>query len=201
VAVDVTASDNAGVAKIELYDNGTKVGEDSASPYTFSRSYGPADNGSHVLRARAYDLSGNVADASTTVAVGLDANEPNETVATAKTISIGATVDGTISGRPRDQDYFSFAAKAGDQLRLTVLSQSVAAGSTLDPYVEVLLPDGFNILQKDDDGGQGLESDLRFNVTQDGTYYVHLTSFAIHDDPTATDDKVSNTYRLSLSRR
>lgn len=201
VAVNVTASDDQGVAKVELYDNGTKVGEDSASPYAFSRSYSAADNGTHTLKARAYDLSGNIADASTTVAVTVDPDEPNDTVTTATPISIGAAVNGTISGVPRDQDYFSFAAKAGDQLHLTVLSQSVFPDSTLDPYVEVLLPDGFNILEKDDDGGKGLESDIRFNITQDGTYYIHLTSFKIHDDPAATDDKSSNTYRLSLTRR
>lgn len=292
VNVTVNAKDDVGIYKVELYDNAVKVGEDASAPYTFSRTYGPADSAGHVLKAKAYDVSNNAAEASTTVGVdikalsvsadqtlidtakavkvtavanaeagrtiskvefldngvlfatvtgapytatinyaaaqngshvitarstdstgavkeattaaitvALDASEPNDTAATAATVSIGAQVDGRIAGKARDEDYFKFTANAGDLLRLTVKSKSVFPDSTLDPYVEVLLPDGRTILEKDDDSGVGLESDLRFNITAAGTYYIHVTSFKQFDDPAASDNLITNTYRMELSRR
>jgi Bacterial Ig domain/Bacterial pre-peptidase C-terminal domain len=292
VNVAVTAKDDVAIYKVELYDNAVKVGEDTEAPYTFTRSYGPSDTASHVLKALAYDVSNNTAEASATVGVdikaltvsadqslidmakpvkvtavanpeagrtiskvefydngvlvatataapytatinytaaqngphiitakstdstgamkeatttpilvALDASEPNGTVATARSVTIGTPVDGRISGQTRDEDYFSFTASAGDMLRLTVKSKSVFSDSTLDPYVEVLLPDGRTVLEKDDDSGVGLESDLRFNITTAGTYYIHVTSFKLFDDPAASDNLISNTYRMELSRR
>ncbi|GGO20611.1 PPC domain-containing protein [Deinococcus humi] len=128
-------------------------------------------------------------------------SEPNDRAATANAIAIGTTLSGRVAGQPRDVDYFKFSAEAGAQLKLTVRSVSVNSGSTLDPYVEVLLPDGFTVLEHDDDSGAGLESELRLNVTRPGTYYVTVTSFRIHDDEQASDDRESNTYQLALARR
>jgi hypothetical protein len=86
-------------------------------------------------------------------------------------------------------------------LKLTVKSVSVDPSSTLDPYVMILMPDGKTVLEKDDDGGAGLESEIRFNAPVAGTYTVVVTSFIIHDDPSATDDKATNTYQIALTRR
>lgn len=98
-------------------------------------------------------------------------------------------------------DYFKFSATEGDRLMLTVKSTSIDAKSTLDPYVQILLADGKTVLEKDDDGGADLESEIRLNVPQTGTYYVALTSFGIHDDSEATDDKLTNTYQIALTNR
>ena len=130
-----------------------------------------------------------------------DAFEPNDSVAAASPLNIGATANGVITAQARDMDYFKFTAAAGDMLKLNVKSVSVDAKSTLDPYVVILMPDGKTILEKDDDSGAGLESEIRFNAPVAGTYTAVVTSFAIHDDPTATDDKVTNTYQIALSRR
>ncbi|MEF2279550.1 PPC domain-containing protein [Deinococcus sp. YIM 134068] len=127
--------------------------------------------------------------------------EPNDSVATATPLAIGATVKGTISGTARDYDYYRFDAVAGDQLRLTVKSTGVDAASTLDPHVTVLLPDGVTVFERDDDSGTDQEADLRFNVTQAGTYTAVVTSFDIYDDEEATDDLATNTYQIALTRR
>ncbi|WP_052195188.1 PPC domain-containing protein [Deinococcus radiopugnans] len=128
-------------------------------------------------------------------------SEPNDSAATANLLTPGTPLDGRIAGQPRDVDYFKFSAEAGARLKLTVSSVSVDPGSTLDPYAQVLLPDGFTVLEHDDDSGGGLESELRFNVTRPGTYYVTVTSFDIHDDEQASDDRERNTYRVALTRR
>ncbi len=127
--------------------------------------------------------------------------EPNDSAAAANTLSIGTPLNGRIAGQPRDVDFYKFNAQAGAELKLTVRSLSVDPQSTLDPYVQMLLPDGFTVLEKDDDGGAGLESELRFNVTQPGTYFVVVTSFKIHDDERASDARTTNTYQLALVRR
>lgn len=203
VSVTAVANPEAGrtISKVEFLDNGALFATVTGVPYTAVLNYTAAQNGLHTITARSTDSSGAVTTATTTVTVNLDPSEPNDSVTSARGIMIGASIDGRIAGSPRDEDDFSFAAKAGDQLRLTVKSQSVFPNSTLDPYVEILLPDGRTILEKDDDSGLNLDSDLRFNITQDGTYYIRLTSFNIHDDPAASDDKLTNTYRLELSRR
>jgi thermitase len=58
--VSVSATDNVGVAKVELYVDGSLVGSDSAAPYTFSVNTRKFSSGSHSLQAKAYDPSGNV---------------------------------------------------------------------------------------------------------------------------------------------
>ena len=128
-------------------------------------------------------------------------SEPNSSAATANVLVIGTPLNGRIAGQPRDVDYFRFSAEAGARLRLTVRSVGVDPGSTLDPYVQVLLPDGFTVLEHDDDSGAGMESELRFNVTRPGNYFVTVTSFRIHDDGQASDDREGNTYQLALTRR
>ncbi|WP_027463900.1 Ig-like domain-containing protein [Deinococcus ficus] len=198
-----TATDDRGVTKVEFYDNGTLIATDTEAPYTTSRAYAFADNGVHTINFKAYDAQGNVGTESAIVTVAItDANEPNDSIDLATTLTIGGTpIDGTVAGQGRDMDYFKFDAAAGDMLKLTVKSVSVNSGSTLDPYVEILMPDGKTILEKDDDSGVGLESEIRFNAPATGTYTVIVTSFDIHDDPEAADDKATNTYQIALTRR
>lgn len=59
VSVNVTASDNVGVNRVELKVNGTTVAVDQAAPYQFSWDSAGAANGSATLVAVAYDLAGN----------------------------------------------------------------------------------------------------------------------------------------------
>lgn len=202
VTMTATASDANGISKVEFYDNGTLISTDTTSPYTASKAYTFADNGAHALSVKAYDYSANVGQASATVTVAIaDRNEPNDSVAAATPLSIGTPISGAIAGQERDKDYYAFTAAAGDMLKLNVRSVSVDSNSTLDPYVMILMPDGKTILEKDDDSGAGMESEIRFNTPAAGTYTVVLTSFNIHNDATATDDLATNTYELLLSRR
>jgi len=202
VTFTAAASDNVGVTKVEFYDNGTLIGTDTAAPFEASKAYAFADNGTHTITVKAYDAMGNMKDATTTVTVAIaDAFEPNDSVAAASPLAIGGTANGAITAQGRDMDYFKFDAAAGDMLKLTVKSVSVDAKSTLDPYVMILMPDGKTILEKDDDTGAGLESEIRFNAPVAGTYTAVVTSFDIHDDASATDDKTTNIYQIALTRR
>ena len=201
VTLTSTASDNVGVTKVTFYKGTTVISNDTTAPYTFDDNVTAANNGTLSYRAVAADDAGNTAEATTTVKIDIDPNEPNDSVSAATALTVGKPVNGSIAGQARDMDYFKFDATAGDQLMLTVKTTSINPGSTLDPYVRILLADGNTVLEKDDDGGTALESEIRFNVPQTGTYYVALTSFDIQDDPKAADDTITNTYQIALTSR
>ena len=62
--VNVAASDNVGVSKVELYINGQLAGTKNAAPYSFSWATGSYPIGSNSLFAYAYDAAGNRAQSA-----------------------------------------------------------------------------------------------------------------------------------------
>ena len=83
VAVDVSASDNVGVTRVELFVNGTKFASDTTAPYSFSWDSAAVADGNASLTAYAYDAAGNFASRAVTVAVSnaVPPSEPEKTVA------------------------------------------------------------------------------------------------------------------------
>ena len=70
VAVNVTASDNTGVTRMELRVNGATVAIDNAAPFSFSWNSTGVPNGMASLTAQAFDAAGN-STASTVVSVNV----------------------------------------------------------------------------------------------------------------------------------
>lgn len=90
VSVSIAAADNVGVAKVELYLDGSLFATDSSDPFTFSWDTTQAGNGPHTLKAVAYDAAGNYA-ASPEVTVSVQ----NQTAdATPPQAAIAAPLDG-----------------------------------------------------------------------------------------------------------
>jgi thermitase len=69
IPVDVSATDNVGVAKVELRVNGSLVGTDTTAPYGFSWDTTKLANGNATLAVTAYDAAGNAASQSVGVTV------------------------------------------------------------------------------------------------------------------------------------
>lgn len=92
VPVDVTATDNVGVAKVELYVNGKLQATDAAAPYAFSWDTRSLANGMVNLESRAYDAAGNIGRSSV-----VSVNVANAVVVdiTAPTVSITNPADGS----------------------------------------------------------------------------------------------------------
>ena len=68
VPVDVSASDNIGVSRVELHVDGLLLATDDAEPYAFSwDSSGSIQGQQVVLTAYAYDIAGNSAEDTVTV--------------------------------------------------------------------------------------------------------------------------------------
>jgi len=70
VAVNASATDNVGVARVELRVNGSTVATDSSAPYGFSWDSNTVPNGIVNLVAQAFDAAGNSAG-SATIAVNV----------------------------------------------------------------------------------------------------------------------------------
>jgi thermitase len=98
VAVDVSASDNVGVTRVELRVNDTLVALDDAAPYSFSWNSAGVPNGMANLTATAYDFAGN-AGGSATVAVNVaNATTPVTEDTTAPIVTITNPSAGSVYG-------------------------------------------------------------------------------------------------------
>jgi len=69
VQIAGTATDNLGVARIELSIDGQLITSASGSPFSFPWNTATSANGAHTLTVRAYDAAGNTSAASATVTV------------------------------------------------------------------------------------------------------------------------------------
>jgi thermitase len=69
VPIDVSASDNLGVSRVELLVNGTPVATDTTAPYGLSWDSTRVPDGNATLVAYAYDAAGNYSSRSVTVKV------------------------------------------------------------------------------------------------------------------------------------
>ena len=100
VSVGVNASDNVGVARVDLKANGTVVASDSSAPFAFAWDSKGVANGMNTLTAVAYDAAGNVATSS-----AVSVNVSNTTVAptpvadtTPPVVTIANPTAGAVSG-------------------------------------------------------------------------------------------------------
>ena len=64
VTLTATASDAGGVAEVRFLVDGTLLGSDTTSPYSFDWDTSTLADGDYVLRADAEDTAGNVAQSS-----------------------------------------------------------------------------------------------------------------------------------------
>ena len=72
-----TASDNAGVSKVEFFRGSTLIGTDTTAPFTQAVAFTPADIGSVAFTAKAFDAANNsTTSAVLNVTVGADVTPP-----------------------------------------------------------------------------------------------------------------------------
>jgi len=76
IAFNATATDDTGITRVEFYADDQLLGTDSDSPYSYNLDTLKLASGTHTLKVKSYDGSGNVGEASLTV------NVNNATVST-----------------------------------------------------------------------------------------------------------------------
>lgn len=117
VAVAVSARDDVGVARVDLYAGGNLVGTDTTGPYTISWNTSAVGNGTTTLVAKAFDAAGNAASSS-----AVSVSVVNQTLldTTPPVVAIGNPGDGAVvSGT------VAIKVSASDNAGATGISQSL----------------------------------------------------------------------------
>jgi hypothetical protein len=78
VTVQASASDNVGVTEVRFYIDGSLKTTDTSSPYSYSWDTTGYSDGSHAVKAVAYDAAGNNAEDTNTVTVSNGGGGGNE---------------------------------------------------------------------------------------------------------------------------
>ncbi|MDE2031221.1 MAG: carbohydrate-binding protein, partial [Patescibacteria group bacterium] len=73
VTISANASDNVGVTKVEFYNDNTLIVSDTTSPYSTTLDTTTLTNGTHTIKAIAYDGAGNTTATSINVTVSNNA--------------------------------------------------------------------------------------------------------------------------------
>jgi hypothetical protein len=100
VTLAATASDNAGVSKVEFYNGASKIGEDGAAPYELSWNTTTVSDGLKSITAKAYDAAGRI---GTSAASGFTVDN------TAPTLSVTGGPNGQTFG-PGTTQTWNFTA-------------------------------------------------------------------------------------------
>lgn len=120
VNVDVSATDNVGVTKVELRVNGALVASDTAAPFVFTWNSSNVANGMAALTAVAYDAAGN-----STVSAPVSINVANSTTITSDTTSPLITSLSPGAGRIKPKGSVSISSSATDNSGLAGITQSL----------------------------------------------------------------------------
>jgi hypothetical protein len=131
--VQGTASDNVGVAKIEMYVDGVLSGTAATSPYSFFWNSGTVPNAIHTLKLKAYDAAGN--SGSSTVSVTTD-NMFVHTAAAAPKVTIKSPTNGSrVAGNTKIAISASTSVGAAPPTQVTLYIDNVAVyTATSGPY-------------------------------------------------------------------
>ncbi|WP_309888853.1 Ig-like domain-containing protein [Archangium sp.] len=148
-----TASDNAGVTRVEFFLDGALLGSDTTSPYSLNWSNNTTV-GSHSLFARAYDAAGNVAS-STTVTVSVQNPPPPS----GNTLTYSASNTSSATVNTSNQ---TIALMAGQVLTLGTCGVT-GSSFTGDTYLRLNNPSGTTVVFNDDACG-GMGSSFTYTV-------------------------------------
>jgi len=126
VQVDVGATDNVAVTKVELYVDGVIYAIYGSAPFSMSWNTAAYANGTHILKAKAYDAKGNAG-----VSVDVSVSIANDTIA--PTVSFTAPAASSMVGGK-----VAVTANATDNFGVTevefYLNGTLKATSTAAPY-------------------------------------------------------------------
>lgn len=90
--ISASATDNAGVTKVEFYSGTTLLGTDTSSPYSFDWNTSAVANGAYSLTTKAFDAAGNTASSA---AVAVTVNNTTGSCTTASQLLINPGFEGT----------------------------------------------------------------------------------------------------------
>jgi DNA-binding beta-propeller fold protein YncE len=118
IVLQATATDDKGLDRLEFFQGGTKIGEDSTAPYEQSVSITQANNGTLSFTAQAVDKAGNKSALSNAVSVTVDIQfvtlvRPSKSSA----IAISGDDKLVVQVNPENDSISIFDAKTSQKLR------------------------------------------------------------------------------------
>jgi subtilisin family serine protease len=132
VTVNVSATDNVGVVRVDLKVNGLLVGSDTVAPYSFVWNSATVANGSATLTAVAFDGAGSSATSSpVTVTVANVTSTQTIASTSSPTVAITSPADGSKVGNGKVSISGTASAPAGlTSVKLSIDGTVVATGNT-----------------------------------------------------------------------
>lgn len=115
VPINVTATDNVGVTRVDLLVSGTLLASDTTAPYAFSWDSSKLAGSSASLVARAYDAAGNAASSAAVVVAVAGTAPPPSSDTTPPTVAItspgnGSVVSGVVNVNAKGTDNVAVAS-------------------------------------------------------------------------------------------
>src|SRR6478735_8366870 len=102
VPVSVSAADNVGVTKVELYVGGVLLATDTAAPWSFSWDTTKTANGTYAVTAKAYDAVGHItSSASVNITVADGTSTPTNPATADTTAPVAHVTYSSSSGKKR----------------------------------------------------------------------------------------------------
>jgi poly(hydroxyalkanoate) depolymerase family esterase len=163
VTLSATASDNNGVARVEMLIDGAVVGSDAAAPYDLTWNSASVSDGAHTVTARAVDGAGNTATSARTITTsngvtgttvtfsGISAEDgyvkafadgSGATVGTLSTLAVGRGTDGKFNRTVLSFDTSSIPDGATITAATVTVAYSSGSGSPWsDPAGNTMLVD------------------------------------------------------------
>jgi len=127
VTVQATASDDTGVAQVDLLVDGVMVASKTVAPYTFLWDTSTSGKGNHTLQTIAHDIAANIGDSTLVTATVADTTRP--------VVSITNPLNGVVA--PRNTTV-TITATATDDVGVTKVEFYVGgkllAADTNSPY-------------------------------------------------------------------
>lgn len=136
VDIDINASDNKGIAKVEIYIDGVLSGETTSAPWGFIWDTEQEDNDEYTLQAKAYDTSNNIGisnlvNVTVENAFVLTFNNPLFT-----DIEITVSGYGTQTAEPGGSAVFNFPSNPGTITYHAETSGQTTSGSQVGELIE-----------------------------------------------------------------
>jgi thermitase len=132
VPVNLSASDNVGVTKVELRVNGALAATDTASPFAFSWDSTKSANGMATFTAVAYDAAGN---STTSAPVAVNVANTTATAPTTDTTAPVVNIVSPGSGQLKRKGGVTISTSASDNLGEAGITQSLYIDDVLQTKV------------------------------------------------------------------
>ena len=173
-----TGRGSLGDPLLHLYDGfGNQVGrnDDGGQGFNARLTYTAPSNGTYYLGARSFgSASGTYTLTASSGGGGVPDDYPSNP-GTSGRLNVPGSATGNLE-HGNDADWFAVQLQGGVAYTIDLEGSETNRGSLRDPLLSV--HDSFgNQVGRNDDGGQGLNSQLTFTPPSNGTYYLAAQSF------------------------